>query len=386
MSDGITDIRIEALSVSDLERLISAGEPGGVEFKVVVPSKEDGLARTFAAFANSTGGWLLLGVDDEGQVQGFETPGAAQPHDWLRDHLLPRIDPLPEFQTRVMTSGTTKLLAVHIPESPSAPHVLKRTGVVYERSSGSSRPIDSQSKLLSICERPANAQKAAGDRLAALPYIYKALTAEMTGPAANDQTRIANWSVAATPLRLAPDFGQLVLRGMSIKTMEMNAAATLRVLSESERDLWSETKPLGNAYEIRGSSLSTKDEMALTVDGEGAAVARWSTRLFRGVHHLPGIGDDVLLPLLRLAVATLQTAEVDGPIEIRGRLLVRATDVNYRPALTVGAANLTGEVVTESPRDFSGRLASPREEEMRRLIDMWWRELGRAAGLPLWEH
>lgn len=386
MSDRIADIRIDTLSVPDLERLISVGEPGGVEFKVAVPSKEEGLAPTFAAFANTTGGWLLLGVDDDGRVQGFETPGTAQPSDWLRDHLLARIDPLPAFRARMLTSGTTRVLVVHIPESPSAPHVLKRTGVVYERSSGSSRPVDSQSKLLSICERLADAQRAADDRLMTLPRIHEALSAEMTGPAANDQTRIANWSVAVTPLGVVPDFGRLVLRGSSIRAMEMSAAAALRMLSESERDLWSETKALGNAYEIRGSSLSTKDEMVLTVDAQGAAVARWSARLFRGVLHLPGIGDDVLLPLLQLSVAALQTAEVEGQIEVRGRLLVRSTDANYAPVLTVSAAGDTGEVVTESPREFSGRLASPSEEEIRQLVDMWWRELGRAAGLHLWEH
>jgi hypothetical protein len=385
MADGIDDIRIDSIGDPELSRLIAAGEPGGVEFKVIVPKKDEGLAPTFAAFANSRGGWLLLGVDDDRRVCGFDVPGNAQAHDWLRDHLQAKIDPLPEFRTAAVTRGPATVTVVRIPQSAATPHVLKRTGVVYERSSGSSRPIDSQSKLLSLCQRPADAEREALGRLTQTPRIRSALASEMTGPTANGQTRIANWYVAATPLGAAPELSQHMLRGSSVKSMELRAAEALRALSESERDLYSATKALGNAYEIEGSSLTTRDQMTLTVDGLGVAAARWSTRLFRGTQHLPAVGDDILMPLLRLVVAALQTGEADGSIQVHGSLLIRSTDASYAPILTVWAAGESGEVLTETPHSFAGRLASPSEEEMRRLTDAWWRELGRVACLELWE-
>ncbi len=385
MEAEVEDITIDRVGNVELERLIAAGEPGGVEFKLIRPKKDEGLAPTFAAFANTRGGWLLLGVDNDGQVQGFSVPGNGQAHDWLRDHLRPRVDPIPEFRTAVVAAGAAEVVVVRIPPSTTAPHVLKRTGVVYERSSGSSRPIDSQSKLMSMCQRAGDAERTAVDRLTTLPLVREALATSMEGPSANGQTRIANWYVVATPLVGPPDFGQLMLRGASVKKIEMDAAEALRHLSESERDLWSETKPRHNGYEIRGESFTTRDQMTLTVDSSGAAVARWSTRLFRGTHHLPTIGDDILLPLLRLVVAALQTGDVDGSILVRGSLLIRATDGSYGPFLTVWAATDSGKVIAGTPRLFTGRLASPSNDQMRALTDAWWRDLGRAAGLPLWE-
>jgi hypothetical protein len=223
------------------------------------------------------------------------------------------------------------------------------------------------------------------DRLISPPLVREALTASMDGPQANGQTRIANWYVAATPLSALSDFGQLMLRGSSVKKMAADAAEALRQLSESERDLWSETKARSNGYEIRGESRTTRDQMVLTVDSSGAAVARWSTRLFRGTHHLPGIGDDILLPLLRLAVAALQTGDVDGPIRVQGHLLIRATDASYSSTLSVWAAGGGGEVSARTPHVLSGRLTSASDDQMRALTDAWWRDLGRAAGLSLWE-
>jgi hypothetical protein len=385
MAAEIDDINIDRVRDLELERLIAAGEPGGVEFKLIVPKKDEGLAPTFAAFANTGGGWLLLGVDDDGQVRGFDIPGNGQAHDWLRDHLRPRVDPMPEFRTAVVEADAAEVVVVRIVPSATAPHVLKRTGVVYERSSGSSRPIDSQGKLMAMCQQSGDAEQAAADRLIKPPLVREALAASMDGPQPNGQTRIANWYVAATPLVAPPDFGQFMLRGSSVKKIEMDAAEALRHLSESERDLWSTTKARGSGYEIRGESQTTRDQLALTVDSLGAAVARWSTRLFRQTHHLPAIGDDILLPLLRLVVAALQTGEVDGPIRVQGFLLIRATDASYGPTLSVWAGGGGGEVMAETPHLFSGRLASVSDEQIRALTDAWWRDLGRAAGLPLWE-
>jgi predicted HTH transcriptional regulator len=52
-----------------LEQLISQGEGQSLEFKAAVPSPEH-LARLIAAFANSGGGTILLGVQEDGSVPG----------------------------------------------------------------------------------------------------------------------------------------------------------------------------------------------------------------------------------------------------------------------------------------------------------------------------
>ena len=52
-----------------LEQLISQGEGRALEFKPAAPCPEH-LARLIAAFANSGGGTILLGVREDGTVPG----------------------------------------------------------------------------------------------------------------------------------------------------------------------------------------------------------------------------------------------------------------------------------------------------------------------------
>ena len=55
--------------VPDIEMLLKAGESQIVEFKA---SFDKEVIETLCAFANTTGGSILLGVDNRGIVQGVE--------------------------------------------------------------------------------------------------------------------------------------------------------------------------------------------------------------------------------------------------------------------------------------------------------------------------
>jgi hypothetical protein len=87
--------RIEALGMrhgaarmpDDILRLIAEGESGGLEFKQTMRFNlkagkngkeiEHAIAKTVAAFINSEGGTLLVGVADDGTVTGFAEDGFA---------------------------------------------------------------------------------------------------------------------------------------------------------------------------------------------------------------------------------------------------------------------------------------------------------------------
>ena len=80
---------------SDLRRRIANGENSGVEFK-----RDDLRPRTLAkelvAFANFDGGQVLLGVDDDGSVEGLRRdPGETE--EWVmnvaRDKIRPSLFP-----------------------------------------------------------------------------------------------------------------------------------------------------------------------------------------------------------------------------------------------------------------------------------------------------
>jgi predicted HTH transcriptional regulator len=62
------------MQIADLKRLVTAGENTYIEFKREIPSAEK-IAREISALANTHGGTLLVGVDDDGTiigVQGYE--------------------------------------------------------------------------------------------------------------------------------------------------------------------------------------------------------------------------------------------------------------------------------------------------------------------------
>ena len=60
------------MSRQDLKNLIATGESSFLEFKQQVASPEK-IAREIAAFANTKGGKLLIGVADNGEMVGVES-------------------------------------------------------------------------------------------------------------------------------------------------------------------------------------------------------------------------------------------------------------------------------------------------------------------------
>ena len=57
------------MNEKELQQLISKGENQNIEFKQAASSAKD-LAREIAAFANTYGGKLIIGVDDSGKLIG----------------------------------------------------------------------------------------------------------------------------------------------------------------------------------------------------------------------------------------------------------------------------------------------------------------------------
>ena len=58
------------LSAEGLKQLISQGESDTVEFKTKLPP-ENSIAKVLTSFANSQGGILIIGVDDNGEITGL---------------------------------------------------------------------------------------------------------------------------------------------------------------------------------------------------------------------------------------------------------------------------------------------------------------------------
>src|SRR5271154_6989650 len=116
--------------LSDLRKLISRGEGLQLEFKrkAAYPDK---IAREVIAFANTNGGTLLIGVDDDGSIPGVKFPEeeSLAIHHSLQSYCRPSIS-LTELIVPV--SKTRFVLRFDIQTTPSRPHYLKVNGTVKE--------------------------------------------------------------------------------------------------------------------------------------------------------------------------------------------------------------------------------------------------------------
>ncbi len=58
----------------DVKELIEKGESQWCEFKLEIPKQASDLGKEMVAFANTEGGTLLVGVEDDGSIHGVENP------------------------------------------------------------------------------------------------------------------------------------------------------------------------------------------------------------------------------------------------------------------------------------------------------------------------
>ena len=110
------------MNLQQLTQLVALGEGLHLEFKRKVP-KAERLAKEIIAFANTHGGRLLLGIDDDGTITGVRD--AHETEFALRQALDAHCDPpVPINITNVPISKRREVLIVHVPESGAKPHYL----------------------------------------------------------------------------------------------------------------------------------------------------------------------------------------------------------------------------------------------------------------------
>jgi predicted HTH transcriptional regulator len=99
--------------------LVGQGENLHTEFKRLVHSPQK-IARSIAAFANTAGGVILIGVDDDKRIIGIESEKETLEiiYDAVRFH----IDPAPFIETHVEEYKRRMVMLVEIPESTDKPH------------------------------------------------------------------------------------------------------------------------------------------------------------------------------------------------------------------------------------------------------------------------
>lgn len=132
----------------ELLDIIALGETSTVQFKRTMDSP-DRIAAELCAFANSSGGTLLFGVEDDGTVTGLTAPEVREISSRLANIAAERIrEPL--FPTsEVVKVDRKSVLVVHVTESHSKPH-FDSAGAIWVKTMGDKRRVTSREELRRI--------------------------------------------------------------------------------------------------------------------------------------------------------------------------------------------------------------------------------------------
>lgn len=115
-------VKVSKLTRSDLKNLVQTGESSFLEFKHSVASPEK-IAKEIAAFANTKGGTILIGVEDNGEMIGVE--GYHEEEFWLNQAAEEECIPKVPIEIEMVNIGERDILIVKIPESHEKPIYVK---------------------------------------------------------------------------------------------------------------------------------------------------------------------------------------------------------------------------------------------------------------------
>ncbi len=106
---------------NELRQIIAAGESSTVEFKRKFTSAEK-FAREIIAFANTDGGVLLVGVDDNGKVVGVESEKEQVELITIAQH---SITPWLDITVEIVEIEYVDVVVIQVPRSTNRPHRLR---------------------------------------------------------------------------------------------------------------------------------------------------------------------------------------------------------------------------------------------------------------------
>lgn len=133
----------EKLSFSDIQALLDGfdGETFFFEFKSD-EARNQTLHKEISAFANTYGGYILLGISDDKTVSGCKTWNEQRIHNVIYNG----ISPTPDFDIKEFISDGKIIYVIKV-EAGSMPPYVTTDGKIFERVSSASMPISDSAKL-----------------------------------------------------------------------------------------------------------------------------------------------------------------------------------------------------------------------------------------------
>lgn len=405
------------LTPEALATMLQEGETLFVEHKSDIAKGEGKtLSVTVASLANSLGGWVLIGVRNNGAVDPDWEPPAGELVDTVRQRLEANIDPMPSFAARVMeTADGHRVGVVRVYESADTPHLVE--GTVYVREPAKNKknsaqppyeptPVRSHYELSQLVGRGADARADAHRRIAAADSGNVAVRGPLLRPIRGARGQPTTTTPSRTPgvaLTLAPmtmtepwrswqvteqaagAIGRLADRVTQWSPRSDDLGATLVVPRPGGVAAFSQTQtgyPWTNDAMVAAHHLgyATTDRIGylqvrlhLVLEQRGGRVE---------YHRSFETGDEIADLVKHVLVSASDTLAEN---ELLGRYAAHMTIAHPAELYTLGPGaqslpeptNYDGEVTVDGP-------TSPEDPDVDALASRWRDELCRATGLQVW--
>lgn len=140
----------EKIRFTDIEKFLNdfdEEENFFVEFKNDNVNNKD-LIKEICAFANTYGGYIFLGVEDDKNITGCNNWTEERINNTIRDLM----SPTPIFDIKKLSKNNLKIFVIRIEEGKIPPYVTNK-GTIYERISSSSFPIKDSSSINRLIDK-----------------------------------------------------------------------------------------------------------------------------------------------------------------------------------------------------------------------------------------
>jgi len=124
------------LNPTQIKSIVSFGEGFNTEFKERVPTNLKGITEEVCAFANASGGVLLIGVDDKNVIQGVNIDNSKRS---AIQNSIGEISPPLQFEFYIVEVDGKNVAVIEVPSGQNKPYVL--SGAIYVRQGPNSQKL-----------------------------------------------------------------------------------------------------------------------------------------------------------------------------------------------------------------------------------------------------
>jgi ATP-dependent DNA helicase RecG len=133
------------METTELLETIARGEDSRHQFKEDVTNPTS-LAAEMAAFANSGGGQIFIGVADDGRIQELDRTNVARLNQLISNAASTNVRPAINPRTENVAYGSGVILVVTIPDGLSKPY-LDNSGAIWVKSGSDKRRVTAREEL-----------------------------------------------------------------------------------------------------------------------------------------------------------------------------------------------------------------------------------------------